>query len=244
VDYSFANAGAWGCYQGSCGLAETYPEVPQTSLTNTSSGSNNSALWVGTASGGSQSLLVQQNFHFADNDAKFMIDVTLTNTGTQPLLNVEYARVVDPDQEINYTGSYVTSNYVGHQPDGSNNLAQVVGNGVAYGIPMALQMIHPNAKAHVIPDDTRLYIYSTSEPLDATNAPTQAAPAVMDVGLAVATRIPVLNPGQSVMLPVAYILNEEEVINPPGLVPVSNWALALMIGLIAIFTIVRFRRMS
>jgi hypothetical protein len=89
-----------------------------------------------------------------------------------------------------------------------------------------------------------LYIDSTNEPLDSTNAPTQGAPYLADVGVAVATRIAVLNPGQSVTLPLAYVLNEEEVINPPGIVPVSNWAIALMIGLIVIFTIIRFKRMN
>jgi hypothetical protein len=244
VDYGFANAGAWGFYQNPASSVPQYPEVPQTSLTNTSSGTNNSALWIGTATGGGQSLLVEQLFHFADNDAKFMIDVTLTNVGSQPLQNVEYARVVDPDQEVNLGGSYVTSNYVGHQPDGSNNLAQVVGHGPVFNVPMALQMIHPNAKAHVVPTDLKLYIDSTNEPLDLTNAPTEGAPYLADVGVAVATRIAVLNPGQSVTLPVAYVLNEEEVINPPGLVPVSNWAIALLIGLIVIFTIIRFKRMN
>jgi hypothetical protein len=249
VDYGFANAGAWGYYQIPDNGVPQYPEVPQTSLTNTSSGTNNSALWIGTASGGGQSLLVQQNFHFADTDAKFMIDVTLTNTGTQPLQNVEYARAVDPDQEQNWTSDFTTSNYVGHQPDGTNNLAQAVGTGLVYGIPMALQMIHPNAKAHCNPAYPGypfgdLHILSTNQPLDNTNAPTQGAPLVTDAGVSVATRIAVLNPGQSVTIPVAYVLNEDEVINPPNDVPLSNWALALMIGLITIFTVIRFRRMN
>ncbi len=243
VDYSFANAGAWGCYQTGCGVVPIYPEVPQTSLTNTSFGIVNSATWTGTATGGGQSLLIEQDFHFTDNDAKFAIDVKLTNTGTQALHNVEYARVVDPDQEENYTGSYVTRNYVGHQPGGGNNLAQVVGKGTTYGIPMALQMLHPNARAHVVPINTQLYISSTNEPLDFTYAPTEAAPYIADVGMAVATRIPVLNPGQSVMIPIAYVLNEDEVINPP-FIPLNNWALAVLAGLIAIFTLIRFRKMN
>ena len=103
---------------------------------------------------------------------------------------------------------------------------------------MALQLDHPNAKAHVVTGD--LEIYSPNEALDATYAPTQAAPYINDVGVAVAVRFPVLNPGESESFQVTYLLNEQEV----SLVPVSNWALALMIGLIAIFTVIRFRRMS
>jgi hypothetical protein len=237
VEYPFRN-----CYALYLSGYGGYDGVPQTSLTNTSSGTTHSALWVGTATGGGQSLKVSQNFHFVDSDAKFMIDVTLTNVGTEPLYNVEYARAVDPDQEEDLTFDFTTSNYVGHQPDGSNNLAQVVGTGVLYGVPMALQMIHPNAKAHVVQGG--LEPASTNEILDATFAPTQGSPYISDVGVAVATRIAVLNPGQSVSFPVAYILNEDEVINPPGTVPVSNWAIALMIGLIVVFTIIRFKRMN
>ncbi len=231
TDYTFQNAQASGWF-----------DVPQTSLTNTSSGSTNSAVWVGTATGGGQSVLVNQVFHFIDSDAKFLIDVTLTNTGTDPLQNVEYARAVDPDQEEDITADFTTSNYVGHQPDGTNNLAQVVGNGLVYGIPMGLQITHPNAKAHV--NISGLSINSPNTPLDFTNAPTIGAPYINDVGVSVAVRFPVLNPGQSVSFTVIYVLNENEVINPPGTVPVSNWALALMVGLIVIFTVIRFRRMN
>jgi hypothetical protein len=239
TDYTFQNAQAVGYY-----------DVPQTSLTNTSSGTTNSAVWVGTATGGGQSVKVSQAFHFSDTDAKFLIDVTLTNTGTEPLQDVEYARAVDPDQEQNITGDYTTSNYVGHEPDGTNNLAQVVGNGLVYGIPMGLQITHPNAKAHCNPEDFpgagfgSLAIFSPDEPLDNTNAPTQGAPLVTDAGVSVAIRFPVLNPGQSASFTVIYVLNESEVINPPNNVPVSNWALALMVGLIVIFTVIRFRRMN
>jgi hypothetical protein len=237
VDYSFGNDGASGTYPSYYG----YPQVPQTSLLNTSAGTENSAVWTGTATGGGQSILVTQRFHFKDSDAKFIIDVTLTNTGTQALQDVEYARAVDPDQEIDWGGPFTTSNYVSHQPDGSSNIALAVGMGTIYNIPLGLMMVHPNAKAHVIPAN-RLEITSTNEPLDFTNAPAKATPFVMDCGLAVATRIPVLNPGQSVSFPVAYVLNEDEIINPPSLVPMANWALALLIGLIALFTIIRFRR--
>jgi hypothetical protein len=231
TEYTFQNAEAGGYY-----------DVPQTSLVNTSSGSTNSALWTGTATGAGQSLKVEQLFHFLDSDAKFLIDITLTNVGPEPLGSVEYARAVDPDQEQNITGDFTTSNYVGHQPDGSNNLAQVVSNGLVYGIPMGLHLTHPNAKAHVNTDD--LEISTPDIPLDFTNAPTIGAPYVNDVGVSVAIRFPVINPGQSVSFTVIYILNEDEVINPPTDIPLSNWALVFMTGLIVIFTIIRFKRLN
>ncbi len=234
--YEFTNSDAMAqSYSGFAG-------VPPTSLVNTSSGITHSALWTGTATAAGQSLKVEQNFHFTDTDAKFIIDVTLTNVGPDPLEDVEYARAVDPDQEEDWTGNYTTSNYVAHQPDGTDNSALVVANGLTYGIPMGLMLVHPNAKAHVVPDN--LLISSPDEALDFTFAPTQGSPYVNDVGVAVATRIHLLNPGQSVSFPVAYLLNINEIINPPNLVPISNWAIALMIGLIVIFTIIRFRRLN
>jgi len=229
-EYTFVNCGA-----------DYIEDVPQTSLTNTSAGSENSAVWIGTATGGGQFLEVEQTFHFMNSDGKFYIDVTLTNTGRSPLQDVEYARAVDPDQEVDLGGDFVTINYVSSQPSGPNTLAEVIGYGPDFGVPMALQLDHPNAKAHVVPDE--LAIYSPNEPLDQTFAPTQAAPYVNDVGVAVAVRFPLLNPGESETFTVVYLLNQEDV-PPPVDVPISNWALALMIGLIVIFTIIRFKRMN
>lgn len=230
VEYTFKNSDASGYYG-----------VPQTSLTNTSAGTTLSALWTGTATGGGQSLLVEQNTYFEIGDGKFSIDVTLTNTGSEPLQDVEYARAVDPDQEVEIGGDFITSNYVSHQPDGNNTLAQVVSIGPDFDVPMALRMNHPNAKAHVVQFD--LEIYSPNEPLDNTNAPTEAAPYIEDVGVAVAVRFPVLNPGESETFTVVYALNMEDVQNPEE-IPLNNWSLAILIGLIAIFTIIRFRRMN
>ena len=233
-DYTFINCGECGQFG-----------VPQTSLTNTSAGSTRSAVWTGTATGGGQSLLVNQHFYFDENDGRFFIHVTLTNAGPNILQNVEYARAVDPDQEQNITGNFATRNFVSHQPNAGNGyLAEVQSFGLLYDLPMALQLWHPNAKAHVV--QFALDISTPNEPLDFTFAPTEAAPYIADVGVAVAVRFPLLNPGQSESFYVIYVLNTEDILNPPPPpgVPLSNWALYLMIGLIVIFTVIRFRRMA
>jgi hypothetical protein len=103
---------------------------------------------------------------------------------------------------------------------------------------MALQMDHPNAKAHVVPSG--LAIFSPDEPLDLTNDPDFNNKYVADVGVAVAVRFPVLNPGDSETFTVVYFLNEREASG----VPLSNWAIVLMVGLVVAFTIIRFRRMN
>ena len=227
AEHTFINSDATGFFG-----------IPQTSLTNTSSGSTNSALWTGTAVAGGQSILVEQNFYFDDNDAKFFIEVTLTNVGPAAVTSLEYARAVDPDQEVDLGGDFVTENWVAHQPDGTNNLAKVIGNGPAFEIPMALQMTHPNAKAHVCPGS--LDITSPDTPLDFTFAPDFDNKYIFDVGVAVAVRFPVLLPGHSETFTVIYLLNPREASG----VPLSNWALALMVGLVVVFTIIRFRRMN
>ncbi len=212
--------------------------VPQTSLDITSAGTTNSALWTGTATAGGGSVMVEQNFYFDDTDAKFFIEVTLTNTGASALTSVEYARAVDPDQEVNIGGDFITENWVEHQPDGSNNLAKVIGNGPDFGVPMALQITHPNAKAHVCPGS--LDISTPDTPLDFTFAPDVNNKYINDVGVAVAVRFPVLAPGASETFTVIYLLNPREV----GTVPISNWAIVLMVGLIVVFTLIRFRRIN
>jgi hypothetical protein len=226
-EYTFINCDATGQFG-----------VPQTTLTNTTAGTTNSALWTGTAVGGSGSLLVEQNFYFDDADAKFFIEVTLTNSGPDPLTSVEYARAVDPDQEVDLGGDFITENWVAHQPDGSNNLAKVIGNGPDFEVPMALQINHPNAKAHVCPSS--LDISTPDTPLDATFAPDFSSKYIADVGVAVAVRFPELAPGASETFTVVYLLNPREA----GTVPLSNWAIALMVGLVVVFTIIRFRRMN
>lgn len=228
AEYTFINSDASG-----------YFGVPQTSMTNTSSGTTNSALWTGTAVAGGQSILVEQNFYFDDNDAKFFIEVTLTNVGPAAVTSLEYARAVDADQEVNIGGDFITENWVSHQPHDTETLAKVISNGPDFGVPMALQINHPNAKAHVVPNS--LSISTPDEPLDNTFDPDFDNKYVFDVGVAVAVRFPELAPGASETFTVVYLLNPGEVNTN---IPLSNWALALMVGLVVVFTIIRFRRMN
>ena len=201
-------------------------------------------MWTGTASAAGQSLLVEQLTYFPLNAALFYIEVTLTNTGTETLTDVEYARHVDPDQEQNITGDFTTSNYVSH-PTGVDGFAEVVAIGLVHQIPMALRLYHTNAKASV--NLSGLSINSPDAVLDTPYTPTQGAPYVDDVGVGVAVRFASLAPGASETFLVAYVLNQDEIDDPteppPPAVPVSNWALYLGILLMITFVVIRFRRM-
>lgn len=227
-----------------CAANSEWQVVP-TSLTNTSAGSTQSAVWTGTASAAGQTLLVEQHTYFDVNEARFFIEVTLTNTGSETLNDVEYARHVDPDNEQNWTGSYTTSNYVSH-PTGVDGFAEVVAIGLVHQIPMSLRLYHPDAKAHV--NTAGLLISTPNTILDNQNAPTQGAPFVADVGVGVAVRFPTLAPGASETFLVSYVLNQDEIDDPTPpdpdpVIPVSNWALYLGILLMISFVVIRFRRM-
>jgi len=224
-----------------CGALDYYGIIP-TSLTNTSAGTTQSAVWTGTMTGGGQSLLVNQRTYFNINEARFFIEVTLTNTGTQPLNDVEYARHVDPDQEQNLYGDdyYTTSNYVSF-PTGAAGFAEVVAIGFARQIPMSLRLYHTDAKASV--NLSGLSITSPDLVLDAPYTPTQAVPYVNDVGVGVAIRFATLAPGASKTFLVSYVLNTAEIDDPtPPPVSVSNWALIIGLILIVSVAVLRFRR--
>jgi hypothetical protein len=220
-------------------------DVPQTSLTNTSAGTTNSCIWTGTATFGAESVLVRQEIVFDDVNLYFIFRMTLTNTGTVPLTSVEYMRNVDPDQGLDVGCGFPTINYVAHQPGspGSGDTALVIAHtSGCNSIPLGLYTVHPNA---VVSTEG----FTNTDPdwiLDSPVEYSEGAPNFADEAIALAFRFDALNPGQSINFQYAYILNEAALIEPPPLdtVPVSNWALALMIGLIVIFTIIRFKRMN
>lgn len=79
-------------------------QVPQTSLTESSTASSQSAVWVGEATSGSEKLKITQTTKVGANDTFFTIGVVLENTGSVTLESVEYLRAVDPDNDKDLTG--------------------------------------------------------------------------------------------------------------------------------------------
>ena len=177
-------------------------DVAATSLTETTSGDNRSAVWEGTATSGAESLKVTQTVRFNKTDAWFIINVTLVNTGTVPIDSVEYMRNVDPDNEQTLpSGSYVTDNYALN--DNATNQRLIVGRGITYSSICGLGTIDSRAVVstegftNVDPDAI----------LDSPITPSEAAPERADRGIALAYRFGTLAPGQSVSIDYAYILN-------------------------------------
>lgn len=181
--------------------------IPTTSLTETSSGSEQSALWEGTATNGAEQLRVLTNVHFDQDNLFFIMGVTLTNTGSVTLDSVEYMRNVDPDQEQPITFDFTTSNYVALQPGigGNADKALVVAEGLIHGITLGLATIDSRA---VVSTEG----FSNRDPdaiLDSpTNHCTETSRCVGDQAIVLAYRFGSLAPGQSVSFDYAYILNE------------------------------------
>ena len=211
-------------------------------IANTSAGGTQSSTWAGIMAEGGQSLRVDQETFFEVGEARFFAEVTLTNTGTETLLNVEYARSLDPDQEQNLTGNFTTLNWVSHPTGAVTGFTEAVAIGLVYGVPLALRLYHPNAVASI---NGNWPLEDPATTLDSPFQPTEAAPFEEDWALEVAVRFPSLAPGASETFLVSYVLNQDEIDDPtpPEPIPVSNWALYLGILLMVTFVVIRFRRM-
>ena len=193
-------------------------QVPQTSLTETSAGSTRSAVWVGTATSGSEQLRVTQNVHFDVDDLFFIMSMTLTNVGSVMLDSVEYMRNVDPDQEQDLGSGFSTRNYVLYQPErtgvpgrpdlaarpaGNTTDALVMAEGLGFSIPLGLGTV--DSRAAVSNEG-----FSNRDPdaiLNTPIQPTQASPNVADEAIVLAFDLGSLAPGQSVSFDYVYILD-------------------------------------
>jgi hypothetical protein len=195
--------------------------VTPTRVQETSSGDTRSAVWEGTATSGSDSLKITQTVHFKKSDQFFVISVTLTNTGTTTLNNVQYMRNVDPDQEQPLTGNFTTDNYVVYQPphpgvtagtSGNTNKALVVGRGLNFGIPLGLGAIDPRATVSTEG-------FSNRDPdaiINSPVAPSINSPIRADQAIVIAFDLGTLAPGQSVTFDYVYILNQADLENALG----------------------------
>jgi hypothetical protein len=187
--------------------------IPQTSLTVTSSGDTRSAVWTGIATSGAESVRVTQTVLFNTNDLFFVMNIVLTNVGTTTVDNVRYMRNVDPDQEVGVGGSFTTRNYVAFQPPhpginaaypaGNTSQALVVAQGTSFGLTLGLGAIDPRATvstegfANRNPDDI----------INSPVAPLPTAPRQADEAIAIAFTLGALAPGQSTSFDYTYILN-------------------------------------
>jgi len=183
-----------------------YFQMPKKSLTETSSGSTQSAVWEGTASNGVEKLDIVKTIHFNEDDLFFLINTVITNTGTVSLDSVEFMRNVDPDNEKDIGGSYTTINYIAYQPgvDGNTKKALVVAKGQRYSVTLGLGTIDSRAIVSTEGFSNRYPDYILDSP---SSSCTKTNPCIADQAIALAYRFGTLAPGQSVTFDYAYILS-------------------------------------
>ena len=192
------------------GLSNKF-DVPQTSLTDTSSGATRSSVWQGTAipaTTSAEQLRITQTVTFQRGDQFFVISASLTNVGSTTLKSLEYMRNVDPDQEQDLTGNFTTSNFV-VTPSGAK-VARA--NGLKYGVPLGLGTLDPRAVVSV----EGFSNYDPDAIIDSPVTYPQSMPHVFDEAIAVAIRFGDVAPGQTVTFNYAYVLNESQLFTALG----------------------------
>lgn len=172
-----------------------------TSLTDTSSGTQHSATWVGTSGSGAEQVQITHDISFSDTDLALTIKSTIQNTGSGALQNLKFGRFVDPDNEQVATGSFTTTNQVIKQPGvgGDVDQAVVTAKGVTYP-DMVLGMMTTDARAKVSASTN----WST-DPGAVLSAPV-AGPVTVDDSIELAYDLGTLNAGASVSVTYQYAL--------------------------------------
>lgn len=199
--------------------------IPMTSLTNTSTGGTQQAVWIGTASSGSDKVKLVQTVTFNPGELFFTINVVMTNIGTTILNSLEYMRNVDPDQEAPWSGGYSTTNGVVYQPPrpangsrsalaarpaGNTNKALTIAKGFRYGLTLGLGTIDPRAVV------AASHGFANRDTDSILNIPNQPISSYADSAIVLAYDFGTLVPGQSISFDYAYILSADDLENALG----------------------------
>ena len=124
-------------------------QIPQTSMTNTSTAQTKSVAWTGTATNGtSESLFISQSLKLDTGSTYFTVTVFVKNVGTTSLSDVVYFRSVDPDNEQPLTGTYATKNRILKQAGygGNSDTSIVVARGNSHNVPIYLGAVDSRAR--------------------------------------------------------------------------------------------------
>jgi len=181
--------------------------IPTVSLTDTSSGTTHSAVWVGEDPG---IMRVTHTISFEQNDTEVNITTLIENINASSLSSLEFMRTVDPDNEQTWTGSFRTTNQVLSQPTEGNDLAVVVAQGVTY----------PDMLLGLKTNDSRALVSANNnwsqDPDSVLNSPV-LGPVTGDDSIGLTFSLGDLAAGNSVSVTYQYILSESAL--PPELIP-------------------------
>lgn len=187
-------------------------------LTESSSGTVQSAVWTGRAQNpadADQKLEIQRTVSLNAEDVFFLIRVDLTNSGTETLASLQYMENVDPDQESGVPGGSGTAtiNQVKFQSDGVAKKSLVMAAGQTW----------PNVALGLGAMDTRARVshggFNNDDPDDVLNTSggpfnyTPGVPNTADQAISLAFDLGDLAPGETVTFYYGYVLNEDDVPN-------------------------------
>ena len=185
-------------------------DIAKISLVESSDANFQRAIWIGQAAvGNDQKLKVTRTFHLGIDDLFFRISVELENTGTTTLNGVEYFHSLDPDNEKDTGGTYVTSNYVAYQPGSGGNAdkALVVASGLTSpSVLIGLGTI--DARARVTTEG--ITISDPDSILDSPTAPTKSTPREADEAIGLAFRLGLMQPGAKLSIEYAFIFSADD----------------------------------
>ncbi|PIR00231.1 MAG: hypothetical protein COV66_07015, partial [Nitrospinae bacterium CG11_big_fil_rev_8_21_14_0_20_45_15] len=213
---------------GNFGLSGSF-QVPVSSLTKTSSGATEQAVWQGTASSGPDQLQITKTITLNQNDLYFVINVVMTNVGSTTLNSLEYMRNVDPDQGQPWGYGYSTYNFVQFQPPRPasgprvNLAARPAGNlDKALSIAIAKRSGYNDLTLGLGTIDPRAVVaashgFANRDTDSILNNPNQPASLnYADAAIVLAYDLGSLAPGQSTSIDYAYILDAGDLTSALG----------------------------
>lgn len=195
-------------------------DITPVSLTETSSGSQLSADWVGTVDICGSTLQVTHHYYMDPSWTYIKVDTTITNDihgSTVPSL--AFGRGVDPDNDVTWPGgNYTTTNTVVNQPgsipDASDTKAIVTAYGTTY-TDMGLILGTDDARARATADIGPFEI-----DINSTLSSPVVGPVTNDVTIQIAFNLGDLAAGNSVHMTYFYGFNAPDVGIPgPGPTP-------------------------
>ncbi|NEW08340.1 cell surface glycoprotein [Paenibacillus sp. SYP-B3998] len=125
-------------------------QIPSITNEDLSSGDTLSVKTTGITQNGK--IKVEQTISFGVNDKYFKLAVKLTNLSAETLYDVRYMRIVDPDIDADFKGTYATLNSVPKNPP-SDAQAIVIAKGPVTGNPFILMSADSRARAAINAND-------------------------------------------------------------------------------------------
>ena len=124
---------------------DSLPDMPGENVLYTDSAGVKTAVWEGTLTQDSLSLFIRQTTILPDTALFFISEMEITNTGTEDLVDVYYIRNVDPDQDLDNCGTFMTHNTIESNTPASDT-AFVSAVGGACGCYFGTIAVDPRAR--------------------------------------------------------------------------------------------------